>query len=701
MKIFIRRISVIFLAVTILLCLLPAFAANSDGTEAAIIDAKSKINIPAELSEFDSYIYTNGDITNYTLSWSKADGSSHINTTINNMGDITEYYSSSERRDDSVKFPVYSAEELKATALAWLEKVNPDWLPELDTDNPYISGENNIYNSHTQISFPRIINGLNFLGDEVSFSLNNRSGEITNMYSSWHYENAVPAPDEAISDAEAGDIFFKLSPLELIYTETNDGKAELVYNPTNPYIRINARYGGELAEKFYDKNSAAGMLSDSAMEESAEGGSSNRVTLTESEIKNLDELNSFLPETELKAIAATLKNTGLDTAKFKDISYNRGSIVYLKNADEEKADYYATLTFAFNPDTENEYSATLTLDAKTGEVIRYFSGSHRFYYNKSEVKPKVDGDTALNSAEEFILQNAPGIAENVKAKPTDASYGAYNFNFVRYENDIPFYSNSISVEVNAETGYICSFYKTWDYEIVFESPEGIIDTKNAEDCFRRNVGFNLSYKYDYKNSAKGEPELCYTAMQNHTYMIDAKTGEIASTPNYDEPVIPVDISGHYAESQISALVSAGVIETDRNDLHYRPDDTITSGELALLTARLTRRYYPISLTEAESVFRDMKILLPTEVYDANAPAVRTDGAVYIIRAIGYREVAEIPNIFTCNFADADKIAPEKAGYAAIAKGLNIVRGDENGCFNPDAALSRADAAIMIYNYLSR
>ncbi len=701
MKIFIRRTSVIFLAAAILLCSLPAFAADSDGTEAAIINAKSKIDIPAELSEFDSYIYTNGDITNYTLSWSNPDGSSHINTTINNMGDITEYYSSSKSRDNEVKFPVYSAEELKATALAWLGEVNPHWLSELDTENPYISGENNIYNSHTQISFPRVINGLEFLGDEVSFSLNNRNGEITNMYSSWHYETAIPAPDEAMSDTEAGDIFFKLSPLELMYTETEDGKAELVYNPKSPYVRINARYGGELTEKFYDKNSSAGMLSDSAMEESAEGGSSNRVTLTESEIKNLDELKSLLSENELKAIAVSLKNTGLDTAKFKEITYNRGSVVYPKNVDEEKPDYYATLTFAFNPDTENEYSATLTLDAKTGELIRYFANHHRLYYNKDDATPKVDGAAALKSAEEFILQNASDIAEKVKAKPVDASYGAYNFCFTRYENDVPLYSNSVSVDISSENGYVCSFYKVWDQDIVFESADGIIDAKNAEDCFRSKVGFNLSYKYDYKNSAKGEPELCYTAMQSPTYMIDAKTGELASTPNYNEHVMPVDISGHYAEAQISALVSAGVIETDRDDLCYRPDDTITTGELALLTARLTRRYYPISLAEAEAVFRDMKILMPTEVYNSDAPAVRTDGAVYIVRAIGYREVAEIPNIYVCDFADADKISPEKAGYMAIAKGLNIVRGDENGCFNPDSPLSRADAAIMIYNYLSR
>ena len=41
------------------------------------------------------------------------------------------------------------------------------------------------------------------------------------------------------------------------------------------------------------------------------------------------------------------------------------------------------------------------------------------------------------------------------------------------------------------------------------------------------------------------------------------------------------------------------------------------------------------------------------------------------------------------------------GYVAIAKGLNIVGGDENGCFNPNSALTRADAAIMIYNYLAK
>ena len=55
-------------------------------------------------------------------------------------------------------------------------------------------------------------------------------------------------------------------------------------------------------------------------------------------------------------------------------------------------------------------------------------------------------------------------------------------------------------------------------------------------------------------------------------------------------------------------------------------------------------------------------------------------------------------VFLIVILDADEIAPELAGYAAIAKGLGIVKGSE-GKFMPKEALTKAEAAVLIYNCL--
>ncbi|MBQ3573217.1 MAG: S-layer homology domain-containing protein, partial [Clostridia bacterium] len=124
-------------------------------------------------------------------------------------------------------------------------------------------------------------------------------------------------------------------------------------------------------------------------------------------------------------------------------------------------------------------------------------------------------------------------------------------------------------------------------------------------------------------------------------------------------------------------------------------------ELAAMVSRLKARYHIWEISEVTSFMRNNDILTKDEVFTPDKTASRIDGPVYIIRALGFREIAELDNIYNCTFKDADKIPTEKTGYAAIAYGLKIISGDENGCFNPNDKLTRADAAIMIYNYLAR
>ncbi len=673
-------------------------AQTSDGLENAILSAKSKIEIPASLCEFDSNIYTTDEGTYYSLSWNDENYNSHISITVNQNADICDYYfSGTDESDNNIGFAEYTAEELKTKALDWLGKVNPGWISSLDAENADISGHNSIYSDRAYIRFNRIENGIGFLGNYASVTVNNRTGEICGMSSDWAYEENIPDPTEAIDEVSAGDEYFTLSPLELIY-EGTDAVAKLVYEPKNPYVRINAREGGEIGDE-YDYLSKNEAVTEDAAADTASGSSSaNR--LTESELANLEEIDGLLSEAELVGIAKALKNTGLDKAEFNSIRYERNYGYSPKNSEDEKQSYVAYLRFMFNADTENRYNGTVVLDAENGELIRYYA----YDYSKYSEEPNVSADTALKSAEAFITEYSPAESKKVKLEENDGD--EYYFNLVRYENDIPYRSNSLTVSVDKYSGYVSSFHKTWNDEITFESPDGVMDIGTAEQKFRENIGFELSYIYDYEPPKDGESpkkkvELCYTAADMGSYTLDAKTGEYINMYEEKEKVFANDISGHYAERQIFALIDAEVIEIDEENPTYRPDDVITKGELGYLVSRLTYRYYPYETTTAEARMRNLNMLLPSDEFDASAAALRKDGAVYIVRAAGYREVAELSDIFKCGFADADKIPAEAIGYISIAKGMGIVNGDENGCFNAENPLTRADAAIMIYNYLSR
>jgi hypothetical protein len=51
------------------------------------------------------------------------------------------------------------------------------------------------------------------------------------------------------------------------------------------------------------------------------------------------------------------------------------------------------------------------------------------------------------------------------------------------------------------------------------------------------------------------------------------------------------------------------------------------------------------------------------------------------------------------FNDQGSIDPELIGYVAIAKGMNII-GGSGGNFYPKNSLTRAEAAVMLYNRLN-
>lgn len=72
---------------------------------------------------------------------------------------------------------------------------------------------------------------------------------------------------------------------------------------------------------------------------------------------------------------------------------------------------------------------------------------------------------------------------------------------------------------------------------------------------------------------------------------------------------------------------------------------------------------------------------------------------FVIRALKYDKVADLSDIFNCSFKDKEEIDPALIGYVVIAKGLKIVNGSGE-YFRPKEELKKADALIIIYNYLS-
>lgn len=697
-----KKILACLLVVVMLVSVMPAvFGAEDTGLSNAILTAKSRISISADYTKFESDRYTDGlGNTIHVLYWSKENDLNYenISVEINDKGDILSYRNSAAGDDTGeIRFAVYNGSEMKNLAIDWIAKVNPDWLPQLPVEKISVPDYGDPRYHTDSVRFTRQVNGLDYCGDYVRVSVNNLTGVIVSMSAQWTYEVPAYTPEEAMDAAESGEAFLAQSPMELAYHSKGEQEAVLAYTPENAYLQLNGRTGEEFEEfDSYRDYGMSGGGSNSAMTESVADTAADE-KFTESELKNLQEVEDLLREDILRAAAESLENTGLKDANFINISYRN----YKEEIDgEEVTRYNATLSY-ITPGEEEIYH-TVKFDAKTGELLSYSS----YPTTWDETDAVITEENARTKADAFLMAYAAEAFEAAKVKETEQDgKSGYFYSYIRYAHDIPFYENQLTISVNKKTGRIQRFSKSWDDEIVFDNPEGVLTAEEAGNQLLTQTGMVLTYaKAQDGDRAIPKIDMMYTLNHNLPHYIDAKTGNLLNynmepyTPGSKEIPLPKDISGHYAETQILTLIQSGMLEgTDS----FRPDDYITQKEMLAFVFSLNMGYIPYNMEYASLTKNAVRYGMTGISDDSEAPVTREQAVEFIICALGYKEVAELRGIYMTNFVDHLAIMPHKLGYLALAQGLHIVQGDEAGRFHPQDNLTRSDATIMIYNYLSR
>ncbi len=694
---------------------LSVFAADT-GLETAIGEARTRIEIPAEYSQFDSSVNSEGSMTSYNLRWS-TEGDSYENSrtirvTVNSKGDITNYNTGWYDRDDSLKLAKYNGQQLKDIAVAWIEKVNLSWVSELDIDGAETPLEKGVFDSDASVVFQRKVNGIPFCDNYVSFSLDKQTGEVTSMYSRWTYSDGMPTGSHTMPVEDAQKKFTQYSPMELKYFSGEENDQYLAYVPSREAVMIRATDGEEVQ---YSQGAYNGVTEDAAEPQAAAradlgvsgGGSfkSAAYQMTKEEQANVSEMANLISVEDAEKTLKAMPELGIEDYTLANSNYSR-------YGEEGKYRYELRLELRKGGEDSME-SAYATLDAENGSLQSYSQYTEMDYRSSytAEEKAVVTSEQANKLAQDFAAKYAADEFAQTKAdKERENGVAEYSVNFVRYANDVVCESNNISVAINPQTGKVKRFYKNWNKEYVFESTDNIIDeSKAAEELFRQ-VGLTKKY-VDLNRMMYGEkpanPCLVYVLNEQKPNRISAKTGKLLSYDGSEyKENIPAsseitDIAGHYGESAIKALLDNGMIETEVGQTEFRPDDFITQEELLGFVSRLVGGgIVPLERGEIYSIASRNQIVLAEEK-DPEKIASREEAVKYIVRALGYDKVAALQDIYNCGFADRAAITDGLEGYVAIAKGFGVVRGDEANNFNPQESVTRADAAIMIFNYLNR
>lgn len=173
-----------------------------------------------------------------------------------------------------------------------------------------------------------------------------------------------------------------------------------------------------------------------------------------------------------------------------------------------------------------------------GNIISY--STYPSVYKEPEKKlPNISESEAEKIAMDFISMVAKDIAKSIKLVPsnTNMSIGDINyyFNYIRYENDIPFKENYVTVNVNKYTGEVTLYYVNWDWDIEFPKPKEIISLEKAKEIYKDTIGLKLTYKtkgyYPLYDSKEESYFLAYAPFYTDKG-IDAFTGEKVQLSSY-------------------------------------------------------------------------------------------------------------------------------------------------------------------------
>lgn len=699
-KRFISAAAVLFLISTLFV---PVYAADTDGLETAIVTAKSKINVPDEYSKFTSDISdetSSSGAVYYNLNWTTEDDSKEIQISVSSYGDIISYsqYDRSASDEDQKELPRLSVEDVKNTAYNYVIGLNPSWAEQLPFDK-VDCGQIGIDSRNATAYIRRYVNGVSFYGC-IGVSVDVRDGSITNYWANWSYPGELEDPAEAISASDAAAKFEEYNTPELVYVNDYDYEsrtvtAKLVYKTDDETNEIDAITGEKYESSYSYSGSAGGSGGGSANSDAATAEESSEIQLTEEELANLGEVEALLNEAELRTKAEEPDALGLSGAEYSGISYRR----YTNNFDAEQK-YRAYLDYTFR-DGENEYGARITMDAETGEILGFYRG---YDYSLTADDAALTVEEGRGVAEDYMSAYYSKYSLIKIEEPGEDAvrYNPYQrYVFYRYTDGIRNEDNYVMVTVDLCGGGIVSLYENWDYNTVYESSQPVIDAARADELFAQEENISLEYiKPDY---GKNEYKLVYSLDNPRNYIsavsgafTDSNGEEYVETPAQGVTVAN-DIAGHYAEEQIKTLLYYNVLGLEDGAESFRPDDIITKRELASFVASLRRKSYVPVASGVDSL--ESSGIAEEGELESDDPAKREDGVKYIINALGYKEVALLEGIYTTPFLDEAEISQGYIGYVALAKGMNIISGDENSRFNPQEGLTRADAAIMIYNYL--
>ncbi len=703
-----------------------SYAAEDAEMKAALTVAKERIDIPETFTEFNHYVRTNYGNKTYTFSWSAPDGSGAINAEV--CGKVITNYTSNredfafdiiEYEDGAVAaaekpkpytFAKLTKEELLQKAKTAIKKLNPTVAKKIavDPDGVRIS----LYGNDAYITIYRVENGVKVAGQNGSICLNKNTGEMTRFYLNWIPGAGFKDSKEAIKKSAAQEGFQAEFPVEMRYVAEYDWKTReytphLIFHRTE-FGQIDAFTGKkatfEESYDYYENGDAEVALDDDDMDIAEANPATGAVSFTEQEIAKM-ELEDQLIKPDQK-LAEMIKSgiwsipESAEVSDYHTYFDSRANAYMLRASLRADAQVYQSIDDIPEPIEEDDdksdtayqsaYYGSVTFNAETGEILSFYGSDT---YGKKTLKSKKKAQQLI---EKYFKEIAGDKAEDfpIDGKTADMGIadlgknGEFTENTVidtisasthRYVNGIVCDPESASISLDA-SGRVSSYRLNY-LGLEYPKPENILETNAVYKKYFNQIKYELLYRVAYNNQKKRvETALVYNA--DAELYIDAFSGALVNGNGGARPVQKPD---HYTDlgdndelrAAAEKLALYNITLMDEKG-RLNADKTVTREDFSNLVRSIGVYYYEPSENSRKTLTRKYAAKILTEQYS---------------------DIAELPGLFSSSFSDVPT-DDKYVGYIAIAAAKGYMKG-KNGKFRPSAKMTRGEALMLVYDYLSR
>ncbi|HZG86925.1 YcdB/YcdC domain-containing protein [Paenibacillus sp.] len=389
---------------------------------------------------------------------------------------------------------------------------------------------------------------------------------------------------------------------------------------------------------------------------------------------------------------------------------------------------------------------TASVDAATGQIYEVRKEMYPPFAGPSEAEEAagepISEAEARRKADDLVAKLYPDakrtlkrIASALPNEPQPATDG-YLFVYQPFYNGYPLQDHSVRVTLGKDGEP--ESYLVWSAGAVESSElpkEASVGKAEAERLWLERSDFRLQYErfggfyVDNGERVEETTRLTYRHQWKEggsALALDAATGEwvtlgYAAPFPANEPVVPTDIEGHAAEEQFRTLAQFRVLDTDEEG-RANPNAVITRAQWARWLAAAVE---PHSLNEAyyyspnemepkpyyadvpvdDSLHRALRVLAQMRwikfdkkrdsAFGPDQAVTREELAIWAARVLRYDRLAELlrddPQIAEAR--DFRQI--EHPGAAALAVKLELLPIHENGRWEPDREVTRAEAASLL------